>query len=95
MKRTEPEITRIPEQKCPMCGKKLDATMEATEGKGAPEPGNYMICAGCASVLIFAEDNRFRPLTLEEAENLAHDEEAREQITEAVRRIRGMNAGLN
>ena len=95
MKHDEPEITRIPKQFCPNCGKQLDATMEATEGQGVPEPGNYMVCGGCGVVMIWDDDLRFRPLTVEEAEALAHDKEGQQQIIEAVRRVHEMNARLN
>lgn len=65
--------TKIRDCRCPKCGHEFtDAT--SLEGH-QPEPGDFSVCIGCATLLCFAEDMSMRrPTTAELATLLANAE---------------------
>lgn len=95
MKGLESEVTRFTAANCPACGHKLDATVEASEGKGRPNPGDYMICFGCQVLLIFGEGLTFRALTVAEARKFARDPESQAEVKAAIAEIRRVKALRN
>ena len=56
---------RVPQAKCPLCGHKLDAA-SGINTDASPDPGDYSVCIGCASPLIYRDDLTLRPLTAPE-----------------------------
>jgi hypothetical protein len=56
MKR-EPKMVdiQVPESVCPFCFILLD-TVNNTDGGTAPDPGDFTVCLGCASVMRFDEN---------------------------------------
>ena len=45
----------VPLTHCPFCGKELDGA-SGTNGDQAPRPGDFSVCIGCASPLVFGPD---------------------------------------
>lgn len=65
--------TDTPATPCPVCGRLLEqATSAFKEVK--PEPGDVMLCVGCASVLLLQNDLRPRQPTPEELTELKQSE---------------------
>jgi hypothetical protein len=56
--------TRMVSQGCPKCFHELDANTCLTE-EAKPEPGDYTVCIGCASVLRFRENMSLELSSLE------------------------------
>lgn len=84
--------TTLPASSCPECGKNLDVT----EGTGKPKPGDFTLCAYCASVNTFDEDLKIRALTDEEVEEVAQHagvQFIRYAIQKAAQRKEGAHGG--
>jgi hypothetical protein len=62
-------LTKLPDQDCPHCGKKIDHTL-SLEG-AIPEPGDVGICWYCGEPLIFDDTLHQRALSPYELDNLA------------------------
>lgn len=45
----------IPEQKCPVCSCRLNATTAYSDPESTPDPGDVTVCIQCNTVLIFRE----------------------------------------
>jgi hypothetical protein len=63
---------RIPKQKCPRCGYKLDATT-STSGDQKPEPGDLSLCFECGQISVFTENDGMRVPTKDEELELSVD----------------------
>lgn len=62
---------RLPMVLCPHCGHTLDAHTQAVDGPGtAPVEGDFGLCVGCWSPLVFGDDLKLRPATQDEAAEL-------------------------
>jgi hypothetical protein len=48
-------ITRVPRQACPVCSKGLDAAGSMDGSAGGPGPGDWTVCAGCLTWLVYGE----------------------------------------
>lgn len=68
------DTVRLPEDRCPKCGGKLDAATGAESGPG-PEAGDLSVCIHCLAMLQFDPNLRLKRLTDDEFEALP--EEAR------------------
>jgi len=51
--------TRLKPNKCPTCGRILDATT-SVQGEQTPSPNDISICMYCAALLIFNDDMTLR-----------------------------------
>jgi hypothetical protein len=47
--------TRLPETRCPWCGKRLDSVSHLTEDR-VPKPGDLAVCLGCNGTLVIGSD---------------------------------------
>lgn len=83
--RTDHEGKELPSCACPACAKELNAATP-TKGEGMPKPGDYSLCFGCGSFLVFQQDLTVRLLTIEEIETM--DDENRNDLV----RCRRMHA---
>lgn len=84
------ELTGFSPRRCPHCSATLDA--HAIPGGGAPEPGDWSICAYCEGLSVFGADGVLRRPTAEEWRSLGPEE--RDAITGALATIRSVNASL-
>ena len=64
--------TQIPEQRCWLCGYKMNRTSEAF-GDRTPKAGDVSICLSCGAIQVFTEDLRLRVPTDEEREKFMRD----------------------
>jgi hypothetical protein len=48
------DVTPIPEQPCPHCGRHIDSTGPADRGPARPpRTGDFVVCFGCTEVLVW------------------------------------------
>lgn len=59
-------VFRVQSQRCPACGKPLDAVGRSTFANEPPDPGSLTICAYCFKWLIFNPDMSLRFATPKE-----------------------------
>lgn len=59
--------------RCPNCGKRLDAATCFTDPAAKPAPGDLTICFYCGHLMAFADDLRVRQLTDPEMVEVAGD----------------------
>lgn len=71
--------TRVPDSKCPVCGKVLDTA----SGNAAPEPGDISVCFYCHNIMVFDEN-----LALQKADE---ENELVKELKETIKRIVGYN----
>jgi hypothetical protein len=69
------EIYRMEFSLCPYCKATNDAACDSAGSSEAPAPGDFSICAYCASVSAFTQDRGLRALTSEESLVAAHNEQ--------------------
>lgn len=70
----EPWIHRTKPDRCPDCGKTIDAAGNASlDETGPPSPGDWSLCFACSAVLVFDENLRVRRPTLAEQAELPED----------------------
>ena len=62
-------IHLVPENNCPVCGKKLSATM-AIDGNSYPSEGDITFCAICFTILQFGPGLTIRIMTDDEVSKL-------------------------
>lgn len=62
----------LPETQCPHCTYKVNAAT-ATDGDGAPKPGDFSICIKCTAIAIFDDTLALRKLTREERDLAIRD----------------------
>jgi hypothetical protein len=61
------------ETRCPYCDHLLDGAW-SFEG-ATPSPGDLSVCINCAKALVFSDDLRLQPLTVEEFATLNSEEQ--------------------
>lgn len=83
MKITKLRTTEMPSCFCPVCFKLLDAVTAFDDT--SPDPGNYTVCFGCASVLRFSENMVLMPSSL-----LEIPEHSRLQFAQLVQTVKLM-----
>lgn len=76
--------TDLPENRCPLCGYRVDAA--SAPGEASPNPGDSAVCMSCASVLVFDESLRLRKMSRDEFTGL--HPESRKEISLIQRGIR-------
>lgn len=64
--------SRVPEHRCPVCHRRMDATTSVSELPefALPKAGDISICAYCRTVNVFREDGSLRVATSLECEQL-------------------------
>ena len=69
------KTTRMPESRCPQCGRILTAAtcVTDTEPEGMPEPGSGTVCIQCGTILVVDESLRLRLPSGKELIELAGD----------------------
>lgn len=65
---------RIEPTRCPACGGRHSCHANAA-GAGAPEPGDFSVCAHCGALLVFEQDLALRKATPEETAKATADPE--------------------
>jgi hypothetical protein len=78
--------TGTKENKCPNCGKRVDAA-SSMEGQ-TPSPGDLTICFGCFGVMAFANDLTMRPLTADEMHEVATDPDIMGMLATRIARLK-------
>jgi hypothetical protein len=63
---------KVDEHPCPHCGVGLDHVTMADGEKNGPKPGDISICQVCGEITRFTETLSYRPLVVEDADDLAH-----------------------
>lgn len=80
---------RIEDAACPHCGRVLESVSSMHDGKivqANPQPGQFVICIGCASFNVFDDKLQQRPATEEEIAALSHED--RQELMAARRLIK-------
>jgi|SRR5215472_626281 len=49
-------IKDMPEDKCPVCGYKINAASDINGNNKVPEPDDITFCLKCAAILVFKDD---------------------------------------
>jgi hypothetical protein len=55
-------MVKVPESRCPSCGKLLDAATSITDPGASPSPDDMTICVGCGAILKFDKDLHLQEL---------------------------------
>jgi hypothetical protein len=84
--------TRLPETRCPWCGKKIDAVSHLT-GDFVPKPGDLTVCLGCNGTLVIGADHAPRlPLKAEIEWALFEDPDCERDLANTKRAIGMLHA---
>ncbi len=73
------KVFRGREATCPACGRKSDTHTNAF-GNAPPQPGMVAICFYCGTLLGFADDLSFRPLTRAEFDEAMADKRTKRML---------------
>lgn len=74
---------------CPHCGRVLESVSAMDDGKvvkANPQPGQFIVCYGCAAINVFDEKMQQRAATDEEIGALSH--ENRQELAAAKRLVK-------
>ena len=80
---------RLPEQRCPACGKVLDAATVVDQPQATPKPGSVAICLDCAYVAVFTDELTLRDPTPEENKVILANYSVQVAVW-GVRKLRGL-----
>lgn len=78
---------KMPELQCPVCKTPHDGATCISDDQCAPNPGDLTVCIDCGALSIFTDDNKRRPLTVEEVTELNNDGKKLNLIRRAQREI--------
>lgn len=85
------ETYRMPENYCPVCQYKLDASTNASpeQPDAKPRPFDFSVCMKCGEILVFDFNLNLRVPMVSELMNLAPDENRLlDQTQKLIRRMR-------
>lgn len=75
-------------QKCPACGYRHESTSQLN-GDGTPQPGDWTICFGCATPLIYDDQVLARIPSPTDVDAFLEDKEAVRLVARVQRALRG------